>query len=50
MQNSPVSLLRHLNAMTCCRFSSFKTLLMPTKGTLPYVVFNVLESYSRWPF
>src|SRR5215469_13672049 len=30
------------NAITCCRFSSLKTLLMPTKATLPSV-----ESTSR---
>src|SRR5215831_2717290 len=33
---------RRPNAITCCRFSSLKTLLMPTKGTLPCV-----ESTSR---
>src|ERR1700751_3863606 len=33
---------RRPNAITCCLFSSLKTLLMPTKGTLPSV-----ESTSR---
>src|SRR5215469_10715965 len=33
---------RRPNAITCCRFSSLKTLLMPTKSTLPSV-----ESTSR---
>ncbi len=33
---------RRSNAITCCCFSSLKTLLMPTKGTLPFV-----ESTSR---
>jgi len=31
------------NAITCCRFSSVKTLLMLKKGTLPDVGIDVLE-------
>src|SRR5215469_3240113 len=33
------------NARTCCRFSSLKTLLMPTKATAPYVGINVPDSF-----
>ena len=32
--------------MTCCLFSSVKTLLMPTKAILPYAGINVLGSFS----
>ena len=36
-------------AITCCRFASLKTLLMPTEATTPPVGINVPDSYSRWP-
>jgi len=36
-------------AITCCRFASLKTLLMPTEATTTHVGINVPGSYSRWP-
>ena len=33
-------------AITCCRFASLKTLLMPTEATTPHVGINVPDSYS----
>ena len=35
------------SAMTCCRFSSLKTLLTSTEG-IPPVAVNVLPQF-RWP-
>jgi hypothetical protein len=32
---------RRPRAITCCLFSSLKTLLMPTKATLPHAGINV---------
>src|SRR5215469_3182554 len=37
---------RRPNAITCCRFSSLKTLLMPTKATLPSVVSTSRDYFS----
>jgi hypothetical protein len=36
------------NAMTCCRLSWLKTLLMPTKGTVPYAGINVPGLIGRF--
>ena len=44
---------RRPNAITCCCFSSRKTLLMPTKGTLPCVESTSQDQFSlaglKWP-
>ena len=37
------------NAITCCFFSSFKTLLTSTEGIRPRVKINVLNDGYRWP-
>ena len=37
------------SAMTCCRFSSLKTLPMPGRDYVPVPCVNVSAPYFRWP-